>query len=170
MPAQFDVRNANADDCDQIAAIYGRSVLEEAASFEIEPPDAAEMAQRMAAVQVAGFPYLVAVDDKTVLGYAYASAFRPRPAYRFTVENSVYVSPLAHRRGVARALLKTVIQRCEARGYRQMIAAIGGADNAASIGLHRALGFREAGRYEAVGFKFDRWHDVVLMQRALTAD
>ncbi|MEL6745660.1 MAG: N-acetyltransferase family protein, partial [Pseudomonadota bacterium] len=103
------------------------------------------------------------------LGYAYASAFRPRPAYRFTVENSVYVSPAAQRRGVARSLLVAIIERCETAGFQQMIAAIGGADNSASIALHTALGFHKAGQYQSVGYKFDRWHDVIIMQRALVS-
>ncbi|MEO0546503.1 MAG: N-acetyltransferase family protein [Pseudomonadota bacterium] len=165
----FDIRDAHGDDCEQIAAIYGRSVLEEAASFEIEPPDAAEMAARMASIQAGGYPYLVAAEADTVLGYAYASAFRPRPAYRFTVENSVYVSPAAQRRGVARSLLVAIIERCETAGFQQMIAAIGGADNSASIALHTALGFHKVGQYQSVGYKFDRWHDVMIMQRALVS-
>ncbi|MEM1040753.1 MAG: N-acetyltransferase family protein [Pseudomonadota bacterium] len=163
----FELRDAWADDCEQISAIYGRSVLVEAASFEIEPPDAAEMATRMASIQAGGYPYIVATEAACVLGYAYASAFRPRPAYRFTVENSVYVSPVAQRRGVARTLLTAIIERCETAGFHQMIAAIGGADNSASIALHKSLGFHKAGQYRSVGYKFDRWHDVIIMQRAL---
>ena len=137
------------------------------ASFELDPPDEAEMARRQRALLDAGYPYLVAEADGSVLGYAYAGPYRARPAYRFSVENSVYVAPQAHRRGTGRALLARLITESEARGYRLMIAVIGDSAQVASIALHRALGFKLVGAFEGVGYKFDRWLDTVLMQRAL---
>ncbi len=137
------------------------------ASFELDPPDEAEMARRQRALAEGGFPYLVAELDGGIAGYAYAGPYRARPAYRFSVEDSVYVAAEAHRRGVGRALLDRLIVEAEARGFRQMIAVIGDSAQAPSIELHRAAGFRLIGAIEAVGFKFGRWLDSVLMQRAL---
>ena len=114
-----------------------------------------------------GFPYLVAVIDGTVVGYAYAGPYRARPAYRFTVENSVYVAHDSHRRGVGKALLQALIEACTEKGFRLMVAVIGDSKQAASIGLHEAAGFKHAGVFENIGYKFDRWLDSVLMQRAL---
>jgi phosphinothricin acetyltransferase len=125
------------------------------------------MRRRYAAIHAAGYPYLVAEDTDGVLGYAYASAYRSRPAYRYTVENSVYVDAAAVGRGVGRRLLTALIDECTRRGFRQMLAVIGDSGNAASIGLHRACGFTECGTLRSVGFKFGRWVDSVLMQRAL---
>ena len=150
-----------------ITGIYAHAVRFGTASFEIEPPNEAEMARRQRALIEGGFPYLVAEADGTVAGYAYAGPYRPRPAYRFSVENSVYVAPEAHRRGVGRALLDRLIAEAQARGFRQMIAVIGDADQAPSIALHRAAGFRLVGTIAAVGFKHGRWLDSVLMQREL---
>lgn len=161
------IRPASEDDAPALAAIYGRSVLEEASSFELDAPSADEMLSRFKKITDDGFPYFVAEDNGVVLGFAYASAFRSRPAYRFTVENSVYVAPEAHGKGIAKALMKAVIEACKQGDYRQMIAAIGSSDNEASIRLHESLGFERVGVYREVGFKFDTWHDVVLMQRAL---
>lgn len=164
------IRPATPDDSPAIAAIYGEAVRTGTASFELEPPTEEEMRRRQAAVIAGGYPYIVALDAAgAVLGYAYASAFRPRIAYRFTVENSVYVDPAAQGRGVGRALMDDLIARCEAAGFRQMVAVIGGSDNHGSIALHRACGFYDAGMLKATGFKFGRWLDTVLMQRELGA-
>jgi len=137
------------------------------ASFELEPPDAAEMTRRRATLVEGGFPYLVAEIDGTVAGYAYAGPYRPRPAYRWSVEDTVYVAPALHRRGIGAALLGRLIVEAEQRGFRQMIAVIGDSAQLPSIALHRAAGFRPIGTIEHVGHKFGRWLDTVLMQRAL---
>jgi phosphinothricin acetyltransferase len=164
------IRPAERRDLDAITAIYGHAVRHGTASFELDPPDASEMAKRFDAITGPGFPYLVAVDASgAVLGYAYANAYRPRPAYRFAVEDSIYVAPEAHRRGVGQALLTRLIEDATARGYRQMIAVIGDSGQSASIGLHRRNGFTFSGTMHAVGFKHGRWLDTVIMQRALGA-
>jgi phosphinothricin acetyltransferase len=142
-------------------------VLEGLASFEEEPPSVAELARRRAGVLERGLPYLAAEENGEVLGYAYATPYRPRSAYRFTLEDSVYVKRGCEGRGLGRLLLAELIARCETGPWRQMIAVIGDSGNAGSIGLHRSLGFTEAGLLRAVGFKFGRWVDSVLMQRAL---
>jgi phosphinothricin acetyltransferase len=162
------LRDCEAADIPAIAAIYGHSVTHGLASFELEPPDAEEMLKRRAAILAAGYPYIVAVGEGgRVLGYAYASAWRARPAYRFGCENSVYVAPDAGRGGIGRALLGALIERCAAKGLRLMIAVIGDSGNAASIGLHTAMGFRPAGVLPATGWKHGRWVDTVLMTRPL---
>jgi phosphinothricin acetyltransferase len=161
------VRPATPADIPAIARIYAHAVRHGTASFELEPPDEAEMARRQRALFDGGYPYLVAEIDGTIMGYAYAGPYRTRPAYRYTVENSVYIAPQAHRRGIGRALLDRLITECEARGYRLMIAVIGDAAQTPSIALHRAAGFKLVGAFEAVGYKFDRWLDSVLMQRPL---
>jgi L-amino acid N-acyltransferase YncA len=161
------IRAAEAADIPAITRIYAHAVLHGTASFELEPPDEAEMTRRICALRDGGYPYLVAELDGAVAGYAYAGPYRTRPAYRFSVEDSVYVAPEAQRRGVGRALLIELIAEAERRGFRQMIAVIGDADQIASIELHRVLGFRMIGAIEAVGFKFDRWLATVLMQRPL---
>jgi phosphinothricin acetyltransferase len=163
----ISIRVAKAADIPAITAIYAHAVRHGTASFELEPPSEAEMARRQQALLDGNFPYVVAEAEGRLLGYAYAGAYRPRPAYRFSVEDSVYVAPDAHRRGVGRALLTALIDEAEKRGFRQMIAVIGDSAQAPSIELHRALGFRMIGAIESVGFKFDRWLDTVLMQRAL---
>jgi len=150
-----------------VQAIYAHHVLHGLASFETEPPTAAQMRHRFESVTAAGYPYLVATDDDTVCGYAYASVYRTRPGYRHTVEDSVYVDPAAVGRGIGRQLLFRLIDECERRGYRQMLAVIGDSANAASIGLHRSCGFTHSGTLRSVGFKFGRWIDSVLMQRGL---
>jgi phosphinothricin acetyltransferase len=137
------------------------------ASFEIEPPDEAEMMRRYAALRDGDHPFLVAEFDGRVAAYAYAGPFRLRAAFRWTVEDSIYVEPAAQRRGLGRKLLHALIAESEARGFRQMLAVIGDAANAPSIELHRALGFRPVGTFSDVGFKFGRWLDSVLMQRTL---
>ncbi|MEP9376721.1 N-acetyltransferase family protein [Aquabacter sp. CN5-332] len=163
------IRPALPSDIPAIAAIYGEAVRTGTASFELEPPDEMEMMRRFQALHDSGHPYLAAVEDEggPLLGYAYAGPFRPRIAYRWTVENSVYVAPDAHKRGVGRALMVALITDCEAKGFRQMIAVIGGSDNLGSIALHRACGFYDVGVMRATGFKFGRWLDTVLMQRDL---
>lgn len=163
------IRDSREDDVPAIAAIYGHWVEHARASFELEPPGAGEMARRRAALLAAGYPYLVAEEGGAVLGYAYAGAYRARPAYRFTVENSVYVAPGGGGRGAGRALMEALIARCEAAGFRLMIAVIGDSGNAASIALHRAVGFRPAGVLPGIGWKHERWVDTVLMTRALGA-
>jgi phosphinothricin acetyltransferase len=161
------IRAATPADIPAISRIYGHAVRHGTATFELEPPDEAEMMRRMRALLDAGYPYLVAESNGAVDGYAYAGAYRTRPAYRFSVENSIYVAPDAHRRGIGRALLDRLIAESESRGYRLMIAVIGDKAQTPSIELHRAAGFRLVGALEGVGYKFDRWLDTVLMQRAL---
>jgi phosphinothricin acetyltransferase len=166
--SSLTIRDCRAEDIPAIAAIYGHWVATGLASFELEPPGEAEMAQRREAVLANGFPYIVAEGEGgRVLGYAYVSHWRTRPAYRFACENSVYVAKDANRGGVGRALLKALIARCEAKGLRLMVAVIGDSGNAPSIGLHKALGFAMVGVLPAVGWKHGRWVDSVLMTRAL---
>jgi L-amino acid N-acyltransferase YncA len=166
MPS-VSIRPARPADIAAITRIYAHAVRHGTASFELEPPQEAEMARRQNALLAGGFPYLTAENDGDVLGYAYAGPYRARPAYRFTVEDSVYIAPQAQRRGLGRALLQALIVESEARGYRQMIAIIGDSAQHASIALHAALGFQLIGTFQAVGFKFGRWLDTVLMQRPL---
>jgi L-amino acid N-acyltransferase YncA len=167
MPNDFSLRPAEAGDVPAITAIYADAVLSGTASYELEPPSVAEMMRRWQELGT-NFPYFVAVADGAVLGYSYARAYRPRPAYRFTVEDSVYIAPTAQRRGIGRALLALLIERCQDAGFRQMVAVIGGGvEHPASVRLHESLGFRQIGVIEGSGFKFDRWHDTMLMQRAL---
>ena len=161
------VRDSRDSDLPAITAIYRHHVLHGLASFEEEAPPLEEMAKRRAGYLTAGYPYIVAEAEGRVLGYAYVSAYRPRPAYRFSVENSIYIDQEARRGGIGSALLPVLIERCTALGYRQMIAVIGDIANLASIGLHAKFGFREIGTIRSVGFKHGRWVDSVLMQREL---
>jgi L-amino acid N-acyltransferase YncA len=161
------IRAATEADIPAITAIYAEAVRFGTATFEIDPPDATEMAERFRALAAGGFPYLVAVTDAGVAGYAYAGPYRTRVAYRNTLEDSIYLDPRFHRRGIGRALLDRLVKESETRGYRQMIAVIGDSAQAGSIAVHRAAGFRMIGIFEAVGHKFGRWLDTVLMQRAL---
>lgn len=161
------IRPSRETDIAAIQAIYAEAVTLGTASFELEAPDLAEMTARRARLLAAGYPYLVAESDGRVAGYAYAGPYRPRPAYRFSVENSIYVAPGMRGRGVGRRLLAALIAASEAAGYRQMVAVIGDSGNAASITLHAGAGFRLIGTFEAAGFKFGRWIDSVLMQRPL---
>ena len=161
------VRTARFADARPVAAIYGHHVLNGLGTFEEEPPGTTEMASRIEAVLKRGLPYLVAEQVGTVVGFAYASPLRPRAAYRYTVEDSVYVAPDAAGRGVGKAVLGAVLGRCEAMGLRQVMAVIGDSGNAGSIGLHRSLGFEPAGICRSVGFKHGRWVDTVWMQKAL---
>lgn len=163
------IRPSADADLAEITAIYADSVANGTATFELDPPEGAEMARRRAEVLARGWPWLVAERDGQVLGYAYASPFRPRPAYRFCLEDSIYLRSDERGRGVGRLLLAELLARCEAAGGRQMLAVIGDAANLGSIGVHRALGFEHAGVLKAAGWKFGRWLDVVLMQRALGA-
>jgi L-amino acid N-acyltransferase YncA len=165
----LSIRPATPDDIPAIAAIYGNAVLNGTASWELEPPDEAELLRRYKAILAGGYPYLAAERDGLLLGYAYASAYRPRPAYRATVENSIYIAADAQGAGVGSALLAALIQDCAARGFRQMIAVIGDG-NGASVGsrrLHERAGFRLIGVAEKVGFKHGRWLDQMLMQKEL---
>jgi phosphinothricin acetyltransferase len=166
-PLPIALRAADEADIAAIATIYAHHVRTGTATFELEPPDATEMLHRWRDVTSGGLPYLVAVASSELIGYAYAASYRPRPAYRFTVEDSIYVREDAHGRGVGRALLAELIDQCTRAGARQMVAVIGDGANAASIRLHAALGFRQVGVLASVGYKFARWLDVVVMQRAL---
>src|ERR1700679_2556274 len=162
-----DIRAAVAADLSAITDIYDHAVRYGTATFELIAPDLAEMTRRFGVLMDGGFPYLVATLEGRVAGYAYAGAYRPRPAYRFTVENSVYLEPAIHRRGIGLQLLQRLIVESEARGYRQMIAVIGDSANAGSIGVHTKCGFDMIGTHPNVGFKFGRWLDTVMMQLAL---
>lgn len=163
------IRSSQPADLATITRIYAHAVTNGTASFELEPPDEAEMARRREAILAGGYPHLVAEVAGDVAGYAYASAFRPRPAYRFTVEDSVYLAPEHQGRGIGRALLSALIAACEERGFRQMIAVIGDRASLGSIRLHETMGFTHAGRLPSVGFKHEAWRDIILMQLALGA-
>lgn len=161
------IRTATPTDIPAITAIYKHSVLNGTASYEIAAPDEAEMAARMQVVTSQSYPYIVAEDeDGTLIGYAYGSAFRSRPAYRWLVEDSIYLSPASQGKGIGKALLASLIEQCTALGFRQMIAVIGGA-SPASIGVHNSLGFTHAGGITGSGFKHGGWLDTVFMQRPL---
>jgi len=162
------MRDAHASDAAAIAGIYAHYVRTSPATFEEEPPDADEMRRRIEHVQHAGLPWRVAIAaDGAITAYAYAASYRTRSAYRFTLENSVYVSPNHLREGLGFRLMQDVIDTCAQLGYRQMLAVIGDSENMASIKLHERLGFRLIGVHPAVGFKFGRWVDVVHMQLVL---
>lgn len=164
------IRPVHSDDLADIQAIYAAEVLRGTASFELTAPTVEDMRQRRRALEDGGYPYLVAVDAAArVCGYAYAGPYRQRPAYRFTVENSVYVAESARRRGVAGRLLAALIEACESRGYRQMVAVIGDSAHTASIRLHQRAGFQHVGTLQDVGYKFEHWLDTVIMQRPLGA-
>jgi len=163
----LQVREAREPDIAAIAAIYADEVRNHVNTYEYDVPDEAEMLRRMRAVRAAGHPYLVADDAGQVLGYAYSSSFRARAGYRFTVESSVYVAAAAQRRGVGAVLLGALIEACERRGMRQMIAVIGEPANLPSIRLHERFGFHHAGTVAGIAWKHGRWLDTVFMQRAL---
>jgi L-amino acid N-acyltransferase YncA len=163
----LEIRPATEADLPSITEIYEHAVLHGTATFELVPPDLTEMTRRYRALADGGFPYFVTIIDGSVAGYAYAGPYRPRPAYRFTVENSIYLRPAIHRKGVGHQLLQRLIIECEARGYRQMIAVIGDSANAGSIGVHTKSGFTLIGTHPDVGLKFGRWLDTVMMQLAL---
>lgn len=161
------IRGCRRSDLETVRELYAREVLEGTASFEIEPPDLAEMTARWQAIGDAGLPYLIAELDGRLAGFAYAGRYRSRPGYRYTCEDSVYVARWARRRGVGQGLLEAVIAAATARGMRQMVAIIGDSAHVASIALHQRAGFRTVGVLENVGLKFQRWLDTVIMQRAL---
>lgn len=159
------IRDFVASDLDAVTAIYAEAVQNGAGSYEIDPPSLAEMQRRFEALQAGGFPILIAEEAGEVLGYAYASYFRTRPAYRFIVEDSIYVAPQAKGKGIGKTLLRALIARVKALGFRQIVAVIGdGSNNLGSVRLHESLGFRHSGRIEGSGFKHGRWLDTVIMQ------
>jgi L-amino acid N-acyltransferase YncA len=161
------IRSCTVADLHAVTEIYADAVRHGLATFELEPPDATEIGRRHAAGVAAGFPWLVAEAEGIVLGYAYANAYRPRPAYRATVEDSVYIHTAHQGRGIGRRLLTELVAQCAALGFRQMVAVIGDTANAASLRLHESAGFAYAGTLRAVGYKHGQWVDTVLMQRSL---
>jgi L-amino acid N-acyltransferase YncA len=161
------LRPSTVADLAAITRIYGHAVEHGTGTFEIDLPDEPEMARRREAVLVNGLPWLVAERDGQVLGYAYANHFRPRRAYRFCLEDSIYLDPAAQGQGIGRLLLAELLAQCEARGARQVLAVIGDSANTGSIGVHRACGFEPVGVFNAAGWKHERWLDVVLMQKSL---
>ncbi len=167
--ARLIVRDAIEEDMAAVARLYADYVREGLATFELTPPEAHELQARRAAILAAGLPYLVAAAGGQIAGYAYASPYRGRPGYRYTVEDSVYVAQAQCGRGIGRALLEALIGRCQSGPWRQMIAVIGDSANAGSIALHRRCGFQMVGTFRSVGYKLGRWVDTVLMQRALGA-
>ena len=169
MAQGVSIRPSVAGDAGAMAAIYGWHVLNGTGTFELDPPGAGDMLRRRDGVLADGWPWLVAERAGALVGFACASPFRDRPAYRHCLEDSIYLRPDAQRQGIGRLLLAELIARCQALGARQMLAVVGDSANAGSIGLHRALGFAPVGLLVSVGRKFDRWLDVVLMQRALGA-
>lgn len=169
-PVPLRIRDATATDMAQVQAIYAFHVLHGLASFEETPPSPAEMIERRAAVLARGLPYLVAESGGDIFGYSYTSAYRTRPAYRFTIEDSVYVREGAMGQGTGSALLAELIRRCEMGPWKQMVAIIGDSENAASIALHARHGFGMVGTIKSAGFKHGRWVDTVLMQRALVSN
>ena len=161
------IRPSSVADLTAITQIYGSAVTSGTGTFELEPPDGADMARRRDDVLAKGLPWLVAERGGALLGYAYANHFRPRLAYRFCLEDSIYLAPQAQGQGVGRLLLAELLAQCEARGARQMLAVIGDAANLGSIAVHRACGFLPVGSFKSAGWKFERWLDVVLMQKSL---
>ncbi|HVI51953.1 MAG TPA: GNAT family N-acetyltransferase [Candidatus Sulfotelmatobacter sp.] len=166
-PLPVAVRDAQEEDMAAIQAIYSYFVTRSCASFEEVPPTVEEMKARRARTLERGLPYLVAETDGEILGYTYAGPFRFRSAYRYTIEDSIYVAPGVSRRGIGSTLLGTLVERCTALGYRQMIGIIGDSANIGSISVHRKLGFRQEGVLRGVGLKFGRWIDAVIMHRPL---
>ena len=167
MTPPLTLRDALDHDMPAVQRIYAHHVIHGTASFELEPPTLDQMLQRRADIRANGLPYVVAEANGEIVGYAYATLYRPRPAYRFTVEDSVYVRDGMAGLGIGQQLLETVIQRCTDDGRRQMVAIIGNSENLASVRLHERLGFRKVGVFESVGFKHGRWLDTVIMQREL---
>jgi L-amino acid N-acyltransferase YncA len=161
------LRASQDGDLNAITHIYAHHVLHGTGTFEIDPPSLEDMRLRRADVLAKGLPYLVAEEAGQILGFAYCNWFKPRPAYRFSAEDSIYIAPSAHRRGLGRALLNELTLKAQAAGIRKLIAVIGDSDNAGSIGVHRSVGFTEVGVLRSCGWKFDRWLDIVLMEMAL---
>ena len=165
--AEIDVRNCLEADMPAVATIYGHHVRFGTASFETEPPSLDEMCRRRYNILAKGLPYLVAVSDGRVLGYAYAGAYRPRAAYRDTVENSIYIHSEFTGRGIGKRLLPALLTECEVRDLRQMIAVVGDSANVPSIQLHERCGFRTVGVFRSIGYKHGRWLDSVVLQKSL---
>ncbi len=165
--ADLLIRSATTADAAAIASIYGHWVSRGTSSFELVPPSLFEMRHRLDTLLAGGFPWLVAVRGGEIAGYAYAGPYRPRPAYRFTVEDSIYVAPAATGGGIGRRLLAALLDEATARGFRQMLAVMGDPANSGSARLHESLGFRVVGTFERVGYKHGRWLDTLLMQRDL---
>ena len=163
------IRPSREDDIAAITAIYGHHVLHSTGTFETEAPGIADMTARRADVLSKGLPYLVAEEDGRIVGFAYGNWFKPRPAYRYSVEDSIYLAPDAHRQGLGRALLAELLAVCETAGIRKVMAIIGDSANTGSIGVHRALGFEQAGIIQSCGWKFGAWRDIVIMQKTLGA-
>jgi L-amino acid N-acyltransferase YncA len=163
------IRPSRDEDLDAITRIYGHHVQHGTGTFETTPPSLADMTARRADVLAKGLPWLVAEEGGQVLGFAYGNWFKPRPAYRFSVEDSIYMDPAAHRKGLGRALLAELLAVLERTGTRKVMAVIGDSANAGSIGVHKALGFEPVGVVQSCGWKFDRWLDIVLMQKTLGA-
>ena len=161
------IRPSRDKDVEAITSIYAHHVLHGTGTFEVDPPSATDMAARRAEVLSRGLPWLVAVVDNRVCGFAYCNWFKPRPAYRFSAEDSIYLAPHAKGQGLGRALLAELASQAERAGVRKLIAVIGDSSNTGSIGVHRALGFQPVGVLASCGWKFDRWLDVVLMERTL---
>ena len=163
------IRSSRDDDVPAVTAIYAHHVLHSSGTFETEAPGQAVMAARRSDVLAKGLPYLVVEQDAQIKGFAYGTWFKPRPAYRYSVEDSIYLAPGAHRNGLGRALLAELLARCEAVGIRKVMAVIGDSANAGSVGVHLALGFTQVGIIEACGWKFGAWRDIVVMQKTLGA-
>ncbi|MES2364125.1 MAG: N-acetyltransferase family protein [Pseudomonadota bacterium] len=163
------IRPSRDQDIAAITAIYAHHVLHSTGTFETEAPGVADMTARRADVLSKGLPYLVAEQDGKVAGFAYGNWFKPRPAYRYSVEDSIYLAPDAHRKGLGRALLAELLARCETAGIRKVMAIIGDSANAGSVGVHLALGFEEVGKIKSCGWKFGAWRDIVIMQKTLGA-
>jgi len=161
------IRPSRDEDIASITAIYAHHVLNGTGTFEIDPPSVADMTGRRADVLSKGLPYIVAEEAGQVIGYAYCTWFKPRPAYRFSAEDSIYLAPGVHGKGIGRALLAELAAQAERVGIRKLIAVIGDSSNAGSVGVHRSLGFKHAGILKSCGWKFDQWLDVVLMEKAL---
>ena len=161
------IRPSRDEDLPAICAIYGHHVLHATGTFETVPPTEAEMAARRTDVLAKGLPYLVVEDAGQVLGFAYCQWFKPRPAYRFSAEDSIYLHPDARGRGLGQQLLAALVEQAQQAGLRKLIAVIGDSANAASIGVHRSQGFEPAGVIRSCGWKFDRWLDIVLMEKTL---
>lgn len=161
------IRPSREEDLPAIAAIYAHHVLHGTGTFETEPPSVSDMTARRADVLSKGLPYLVAEQDGKIAGFAYGNWFKPRPAYRYSVEDSIYMAPDLQRKGLGRALLTELLARCEAAGVRKVMAIIGDSANAGSVGIHRALGFTQVGIIESCGWKFGAWRDIVIMQKTL---
>lgn len=163
------IRPSRDEDLPALTAIYGHHVLHSTGTFETEPPSVADMTARRADVLSKGLPYLIAEEDGRIAGFAYGNWFKPRPAYRYSVEDSIYLAPDLHRKGLGRALLTELLARCEAVGIRKMMAIIGDSANAGSVGVHLALGFTQVGIVESCGWKLGAWRDIVIMQKTLGA-